>query len=59
MTVALPPPPADTEDAILRLIVGRYPHGGSQLEAAVRETIRITWPAALGVRTAILEKING
>lgn len=59
MSVSFPPPPPETREAILRLVVARYPEGGSQHERAIRLAIHLTWPIALATAATALETVNG
>jgi hypothetical protein len=38
--------PADIEHGLLRELVARYPTGGTNLEASLRDAIRTTWKIA-------------
>lgn len=41
--------PAETEAAIVRLVVQRYPTCSGQLEAAARMALQLGWAAALAM----------
>jgi hypothetical protein len=59
MPLQLPPPPDDTEAAILRLVVAQYPNGGPHHEPAIRMALRLGWTAGLATTSKIKDLING
>lgn len=59
MPVQLPPPPDETEIAIMRLVVREYPDGGPSHERAIRMALRLGWTAGLASTSITKDLVNG